>query len=79
MENSIGRGASGRGEERTSSIARLRCFFPMYPLGHNVSDTSSTGMTNGSADDEWDWDENVRINFEDEAAVALVKHKLLMD
>ena len=51
----------------------------MYPLGHNVSDTSSTGMTNGSADDEWDWDENVRINFEDEAAVALVKHKLLMD
>jgi len=79
MENSIGRGASGRGDERTSSIARLRCFFPMYPLGHNVSDTSSIGMTNGSANDEEDWDENVRINFEDEAAVALVKHMLLMD
>lgn len=54
MENSIGRGASGRGDERTSSIARLRCFFPMYPLGHNVSDTSSIGMTNGSANDEED-------------------------
>ncbi len=47
MENAIGLGVSGRGEERTSSIARLRCFFPIYPLGHNVSDISSTGMTNG--------------------------------
>lgn len=74
----MGWGASGRGEERTSFIARLRCFFPMYPLGHNVSDTSSTGMTNGCSPDDEDWDENVRMNFEDEA-VAVVALLKLMD
>lgn len=59
MEKLIGRGASGRGEDRTSSMARLRCFFPIYPLGHNVSDTSSTGITNGdSVDDDENENEN---------------------
>ena len=30
----------------------------MYPLGHNVSDTSSTGITSGDSDSEDDADEN---------------------
>ena len=33
-------------------MALLRCFFPMKPLGHRVSDTSSTGTTRGEAVDE---------------------------
>lgn len=45
----MGRGASGRGEDRTSLMARLRYFFPMYPLGHNVSEINSMGMTSGLA------------------------------
>ena len=28
-------------------MACWRCFLPMYPLGHNVSEISSTGMMRG--------------------------------
>jgi hypothetical protein len=28
-------------------MAFWRCFLPMYPLGHNVSEISSTGMMRG--------------------------------
>ena len=44
-EKPIGRGAPGRGSLRTCSIALFRYFFPMYPLGHRVSEMSSTGIT----------------------------------
>jgi len=30
-------------------MALLRYFFPMYPLGHKVSDISSIGMVRGAA------------------------------
>lgn len=40
-------GACGLGWVRISWMAFWRCFLPMYPLGHNVSDMSSTGMTSG--------------------------------
>jgi hypothetical protein len=47
MENARGRDAPGRGLDRTFEMALFKSFFPMYPLGHNVSDTSSMGMTKG--------------------------------
>lgn len=52
MENAIGLGALGSGEDSTSLIALFRCFFPMYPLGQSVSLTSSTGIINGDFEDE---------------------------
>lgn len=48
-EKDIGRGARGDGFVRTWCIAFSKCFLPMYPLGHNVSEISSTGMTSGFA------------------------------
>jgi len=44
-ENVMGWGAVGDGFSSTVLIARLRCFFPMYPLGHIVSEMSSIGIT----------------------------------
>lgn len=35
----------GEGLESTFVIARFKCFFPMYPLGHKVSEISSMGIT----------------------------------
>jgi hypothetical protein len=32
-------------------MARFKYFLPMYPLGHKVSETSSTDITRGDADE----------------------------
>ena len=50
----MGCGALGRGLDKISWMALFKCFFPMYPLGHNVSDISSTGMTRDDDDDDDD-------------------------
>ncbi len=57
MEKDIGRGALGRGEDKTLEIALLRYFFPMYPFGQSVSEISSMGITNGDDDDDDDDDD----------------------
>lgn len=46
-EKETGLGAVGDGLVSILCIAFSRCFLPMYPLGHNVSEISSTGMTRG--------------------------------
>jgi len=51
-ENKTGLGAFARGSLKTAAMALLRCFLPMNPLGQSVSETSSTGMTNGDCEDE---------------------------
>jgi hypothetical protein len=50
-ENATGLGAPARGSLKTCLIARFKYFLPMYPLGHNVSETSSTGMIRGDSDE----------------------------
>ena len=47
-EKASGRSASGR--DRTLSIARFKCFLPIKPLGHSVSEMSSTGITRGDVE-----------------------------
>lgn len=49
----------------------------MYPLGHNVSEMSSTGIMRGCDEDEWD--ENVRLVFREEAFMTLLKPVVLND
>mmetsp|Transcript_20455 Transcript_20455/g.26370 ORF Transcript_20455/g.26370 Transcript_20455/m.26370 type:complete len:108 (-) Transcript_20455:82-405(-) len=56
--NAMGRGADGDGSARTWFMARCKYFLPMNPLGHNVSEMSSTGITRG--DDE-EADDSARL------------------
>ncbi len=53
-------------------MALLRCFFPMYPLGHRVSEISSTGITNCSQENA----EKVLIDDCRRIAVATIRDAL---
>ena len=65
MAKESGEGALGRGEDRTWSMALLRYFFPMYPLGQSVSEMSSMGMTNGRFEEDKNLDEDNEGIFDD--------------
>ena len=58
-ENLSGLGALGRGSRSTVSMARFKCFLPMYPLGHKVSETNSIGTTRGACTE----DESKRLPY----------------
>ena len=52
----------GSGDVSTSSIAFCKCFLPIYPFGHKVSEIISTGITTD--------DDNLRLS--DVATVDLI-------